>query len=354
MFSIRITLLLAFITLIAQISKYISGTEISWMPFMGLILPVLLITNLFFVIYWGIRKDYLSLIPLLTIFMNIDYISKVFQVSIFPNHVNVADYPHQLTIVSYNIDGFKERDVKQSYRDLIEYVKSQKADIVCIQELLVNDEHPIDSIKSIMKDWPFSYIPYGEDIHILNTGIFSKYPINKGSGTLLLYPETSNSSSWCDIKIGKKNIRIFNNHLQTTEINRHKHLLFNALHAKSIKGVIKAVGVLEKGLTENFKKRCTQSEELQKMISTSPYPMLVCGDFNSTPSSYVYRIVLGENLQDGFESCGHGYMYTYRKIFNGMLRIDYIFHSKDFKGMDYFSPNLDFSDHKPVVMKVRF
>lgn len=106
------------------------------------------------------------------------------------------------------------------------------------------------------------------------------------------------------------------------------------------------------GLHENFQKRAVQANLLNQLITTSPYPTLVCGDFNSLPSSYVYHTVKGDKLQDGFKTSGHGYMYTF-KYFKHMLRIDYILHSPELKSMDYFSPDLSYSDHNPVVMRVK-
>ena len=52
------------------------------------------------------------------------------------------------------------------------------------------------------------------------------------------------------------------------------------------------------------------------------------------------------------KTCGHGYMYTFR-YFKKLLRIDYILHTKDFEGLDYFSPEVDYSDHKPVLMRMK-
>ena len=83
-----------------------------------------------------------------------------------------------------------------------------------------------------------------------------------------------------------------------------------------------------------------------------PYPTLVCGDFNSLPSSYVYHAVKGDKLLDGFQTGGHGYMYTF-KYFKHLLRIDYILHSPELKGLDYFSPDWEYSDHNPVVMRMK-
>ena len=114
----------------------------------------------------------------------------------------------------------------------------------------------------------------------------------------------------------------------------------------------RAALTLADGLHENFKKRAAQAEHINQLISASPYPTLVCGDFNSLPSSYVYQTVKGEKLNDGFQTCGHGYMYTFR-YFKHLLRIDYILHSSEFQGVDYFSPDLEYSDHNPVVMRMR-
>lgn len=99
----------------------------------------------------------------------------------------------------------------------------------------------------------------------------------------------------------------------------------------------RAALTLADGLHENFKKRAAQAEHINQLISDSPYPTLVCGDFNSLPSSYVYQTVKGEKMNDGFQTCGHGYMYTFR-YFKHLLRIDYILHSSEFQGVDYFSP----------------
>lgn len=104
--------------------------------------------------------------------------------------------------------------------------------------------------------------------------------------------------------------------------------------------------------TRTSKNVAVQAKQINQLISDSPYPTLVCGDFNSLPSSYVYQTVKGEKMNDGFQTCGHGYMYTFR-YFKHLLRIDYILHSSEFQGVDYFSPDLEYSDHNPVVMRMR-
>ena len=143
-----------------------------------------------------------------------------------------------------------------------------------------------------------------------------------------------------------------NPYLQTTEVSSNKRILEKELATENTTGTENAIHKLAAGLEENFVKRAAQAAKLHRMITASPYPTLVCGDFNSLPSSYTYRTMKGDKLKDGFQTCGHGYMYTFH-YFKKLLRIDYILHTKDFEGLDYFSPEVDYSDHKPVLMRMR-
>ena len=82
----------------------------------------------------------------------------------------------------------------------------------------------------------------------------------------------------------------------------------------------------------------------------SDKPIILCGDFNDIPYSYVYNTVKGD-LVDGFKECGAGWMYTYRSK-NKPVRIDYIFHDESLKGIAYYKTELTYSDHFPVFMKI--
>ena len=81
-------------------------------------------------------------------------------------------------------------------------------------------------------------------------------------------------------------------------------------------------------------------------------PLSVCGDFNDMPSSYTYRAMKGD-LHDGFKDCGSGYGGTFRH-FKGLLRIDYMFYNDAFSGERYYTLDVPYSDHKPVLMDFSF
>lgn len=92
--------------------------------------------------------------------------------------------------------------------------------------------------------------------------------------------------------------------------------------------------------------RAFQARKVADHIKKSPYPVIVCGDFNDTPVSYAYRKVKGE-LKDAFVEAGWGISNSY----NGELpsfRIDYILHDKKFKAVNYSRDRVVYSDHFPV------
>ena len=354
--SILLTIILAGITIAGAFAGGATPTDFKFMPFIGLGLPVLLLVNLIIAIYWAVRWRYWVFIPLVAIFSNWGYLSSVFRFPLFslasePIIKSGRYTPGILTVATYNVDAFNHEHTGYSCKEIASYMKSRQADILCFQEFGINSEFGIDSLCVALSDWPYHYIPASpKGTDLLQLAVFSRYPIKDEH--LIVYPDSKNCSLWCDIEVNGKMFRLFNNHLQTTEVSMNKRKLEKELHKDDTQRAGRAALTLIDGLHENFLKRAVQANLLSQYISASPYPTLVCGDFNSLPSSYVYHTVTGDKLQDGFKTSGHGYMYTF-KYFKHLLRIDYILHSPELKSMEYYSPDLSYSDHNPVIMKVK-
>ena len=96
--------------------------------------------------------------------------------------------------------------------------------------------------------------------------------------------------------------------------------------------------------------RSGQANQLAMDMRECEVPIIVCGDFNDVPYSYVYNTMLGDKI-DGFKECGSGFMNTFRGG-KKHVRIDYIFHSKEMEGVSYYKKELSYSDHYPVFMRV--
>ena len=92
--------------------------------------------------------------------------------------------------------------------------------------------------------------------------------------------------------------------------------------------------------------RVGQSQKVLAHIRKSPYPVVVGGDFNETPSSFIYREFNNE-LKDAFRTAGSGFGSTYAgKI--PLLKIDYLFYDPRLRVLEHKIERKPFSDHYPV------
>jgi endonuclease/exonuclease/phosphatase family metal-dependent hydrolase len=304
------------------------------------ILPILIIANVLLVFYWLIRRRWIFLaIPVVTLACCIPYIGTIYQFSLDEPQYNTQN---GLKIATYNVAMFGRETSGFMAQDILAEMRRQKVDVLCIQEYneISGDKKNSESYKEY-----FPYMQVGREDMV----IFSRYPIT-GSKTIL-FEETNNSAMWADIDVKGKAFRIFNIHLETTGINRTLHnagkimaqqhqqvdrnRLLNAIYGNYMMGMMFRSG---QAITIANEKR------------ESDKPIILCGDFNDVPYSFVYNTVKGD-LVDGFKECGAGWMHTYRSK-NKPVRIDYIFHDESLKGISYYKTELTYSDHYPVFMKI--
>jgi endonuclease/exonuclease/phosphatase family metal-dependent hydrolase len=103
-------------------------------------------------------------------------------------------------------------------------------------------------------------------------------------------------------------------------------------------------------LSNAFVKRSVQSKIVLSHIEKSPYPVIVCGDFNDSPISYCYQS-FSDQLIDSFKEAGNGIGSSYAGTMPS-YRIDYVFHSEEFKAIRYNTLKEKLSDHYPVTVEL--
>jgi endonuclease/exonuclease/phosphatase family metal-dependent hydrolase len=79
--------------------------------------------------------------------------------------------------------------------------------------------------------------------------------------------------------------------------------------------------------------------------------MIICGDFNNTAYSYVYKEVKGD-MQDAFVEAGNGFGRTFDFRFFP-VRIDFILVDPVFEINAYKTFDVKYSDHYPIMTKVK-
>ena len=104
---------------------------------------------------------------------------------------------------------------------------------------------------------------------------------------------------------------------------------------------------LFKRVGTTFKMQQLQTELFLKHKQECHYKMIICGDFNNTSFSYVYRKIKGD-LVDTFLEAGNGFGRSYDfKFFP--VRIDFILADAAFSVNRFITYDNRYSDHYPVI-----
>ncbi len=328
--------------LLSYLSSFISPAKFWPIAFFGLFFQLFLIVNLLLCIVWLCFRKKFCLVHLAVMLLGIPYIGSFIQ---FGGGAKAEEGQKQLKIVSYNVHIFNAISKKNSYREVADFLNKEKADIICLQEFCVYDnKQPTEAeFDKLLIKMPYHCIFYNIAKRGSRFGlaIFSRYPIvDKGE---FRFTHTANAALYADINVEGKTIRVYNNHLQSTKFNFTKTLSRFSKEDERIDELLDVSSMIKSA----FIKRAEQVNKISAHVKESPFPAIVCGDFNDTPVSYTYRTMRGK-LKDSFITAGSGMPSTYRGFFPS-FRIDYIFHDECMKAVGYKVEKITLSDHYPVI-----
>lgn len=299
--------------------------EMLWLQYLAVFSPFLIILNTSILIYWSYRKSLLLIIPLIALVINYKHISAIFNIQF----KSTPPSSNTITVGSYNVNYFSN----SQYSNVPEIAKTMVdngVDILAFQEFRPTDLYNLNEIKGEFYLTKHMSV-YNEDKEVIGMALFSRYPIIRS--TKINFEHTGNGAMWADILYKGDTIRVINNHLQTTG--------YYSSYRFGFKHLVKVMG-------ENFLTRSVQAKTIRQLIDTTAYPVIVMGDFNDTPNSFVYNTIKGDDLIDTFSEKGSGTGGTFRRTM-GLLRIDMIFHSPHFETIKFKVGSEKLSDHKPVI-----
>lgn len=350
-FNIAITIIAAISLIFTYVACWVNPNDLWWISFFGLITPLVVVINAVIMLLWTIRWSRWALVPSILLLFGTGIILRQVQPPIFKKYEMLTP---TFKVMSYNVHIFRDKNWQSSVDSVLTYIKEESPDIVCIQEFSSTADMSADSISSILGDYPYRHINYTSFYDALKlygygTAIFSKHKIINDEE--VHFAGEVNSAQYVDISIDSDTLRIFNCHLQTTNIDGDDKELFNIKSAEqNISNMqaswIKAKQIIGK-LEINNKKRANQAYLIDSLVRASPYRVILAGDFNDVPVSYTYSKIKG-SLGDSFKKCGRGYAGSFKE-FGGILNIDYIFYNKELKNCAYQCLNKPWSDHKPIM-----
>jgi len=100
-----------------------------------------------------------------------------------------------------------------------------------------------------------------------------------------------------------------------------------------------------------MQKQQGQADLIKAHTRNIKYRKIICGDFNNTGFSRVYKTIKGE-MKDSFEEKGFGFGSTY--MFKVLpFRIDFILADPEIEIKSHKNFNVRLSDHTPVMASFR-
>ena len=309
----------------------------------GLAFPFVLAANALFLVLWLLIYPRYVVVPIVTGLICFAQIR-----AFFPINLDRQRPPKKsLKVLSYNILSTNITAANANEDNaIINYLEESDADIVCLQEFQFAT---LKKRKKLLDVYPYKSYLVSNDSESASRylGCLSKYPIL--SVERLDIESASNGCSKYRILHEGDTIVVYNCHLQSNGLNDTHKSTYEQLLSNP-KGNLRSEETKElvKKLRDSAAKRANQAdiitEDLKK--ETSPY-IVVCGDFNDSPVSYVCK-QLKEHLDDAYVSSGNGpgISYNRNKLY---YRIDHILHSPRLKAYDCtVDRTIKVSDHYPI------
>lgn len=323
----------------ANLSVFISPEKF-WLPALfGMAYPYILVVNIVFMVLWIVTKPKFALLSFVVILTGFTHLSNYFQIS------GENTSAPGIRVTSYNVKYFMGNTQfpnKENADHILNFLRQDNADIICLQEVRLNKRQIFDIKNTRLPQ--VKHLQLAHNSHAGGLTTLTRFPIlNMGE---IRFKNSGNMIIYTDLLVNSDTVRVFNCHLQSYRLREAEINSIDSLEFGDQQKTKEKLKVLSLKFQEALVKRAQQAATLRAAIDESPYPAIVCGDFNDTPVSFTYRMVKGD-LLDSFTESGKGTANTY----NGKLpsfRIDYIFHSPKFNSYNFNVSNLEHSDHFPI------
>jgi len=353
---LSMNVLFALSLVLALLSPRVSPDKNYIPAFFGLAYPILFYINLIFILIWLLIRKKLAIISVVALLSGFSMAPKYFQWN--SARKKNPDIIEKLTVVSYNIQSFRTfyNHESQSYLDSLKgFLQTLNPDILCFQEYYNDLEMEEDITSQIQSALGLEYSYVNArltrfDRFQFGLAVFSKFPIIT-SGRLLnvnyqneLY--TTNYATYSDLLIYGDTFRLYNVHLESLKISDDDDFL-ESLEEGSPRQITRESRKFFSKLKEAFIFRSNQIEPIREHMDNSPYPIILCGDFNDTPASWAYQR-MSHGLQDAFVVAGRGTGKTYNGKYPS-FRIDYILTAQNITIHWFGTTFSKFSDHFPVA-----
>ena len=324
--------------LLTYLIPYLPPHRIGNLSVLALITPALFRANILFALYWMFRYKGWVWLSVGVLILGFGYLKLWVQpLKLHP------DTDESIKVLSFNARLFNHyhwhKDL-QLPEKINHFFDKENPDVILLQEFYNNQRY-------YPKNYPYKSIIVKQKSDKIGLAIFSKFKILKAGS--LKFENTTNNAMYADLLIGNDTLRFYNMHLESLHLSTDDD---NQMHISTNDNNFQRPDKEKEALVENISKRFEKQEDQVQLFiehkAYSPHKTIVCGDFNNTAYSYIYRRVRGNDLNDAFEQAGKGFGRTYNFHYFPM-RIDFILPHKSLKVIHFQTHYLELSDHFPLT-----
>jgi endonuclease/exonuclease/phosphatase family metal-dependent hydrolase len=337
-----------FFLLLACISPYISPRFFWSAALVGLFFKAFFFIQLIFTalfLWKGGRK-----IRLIALALLIPCLPSSFHTFAFHPFGGSKPDKHALKLMTYNVADLLWFEDTVSLNKIVSNIHEEQPDIICMQEYFVYPKKHRAFLQRMTRKegYPYYYefiTGWNPETMQVGMAIFSRLPMR--NITPIPFYLTTNGALRADFVQGMDTFRLINVHFQSLSMQKREYVLGTSAAGRG--GVSRAnlLKVSMHKFRSAFRQRSYQAGLIENVIDSSPYKVILCGDFNDSPVSYVYRRMT-KKLDDSWleTSFGLGSSFAGRIPFQ---RIDYILTDPGIKVFKTHLLRKKGSDHYPLI-----
>lgn len=302
---------------------------------------LLLLANVLFIVVWLCLSRWEFLLSVAAIAVRFSFVGLFFQMG---GTTEVAPADNQLKVMTFNAHGFLGLDsdtlmtADSGARAFLRIVDAEDPDVLCLQEFFSPYRILLaDSLKA--RGFTSSFGVHGHNPNSPQM-LFTRCRLVQG------VEMDGKSKFYADIEKNGHKVRVCVVHLDSYQLSEKDREGFERLtHAKpdsTTRGLLGKFAETARRHEEEWK------EELLPLIEKTEIPIIIAGDFNDTPASYIYQQIT-RHLTDSYVEEGSGFGTTYHGPYPA-FRIDYVFHSPALQTLSYKRIKTNISDHYPIVV----
>jgi endonuclease/exonuclease/phosphatase family metal-dependent hydrolase len=344
--------------LVGCLNAYLHPAEWWFFSLLGLVFPILLLMVVLCMISWLFVRSRWALLSLGALILGFSNIIALFGFH-FSDGYKKERSNGSIRVLTWNIEWFGAHEKNKDRNNMLAFIRDQDADILCFQEFMEQPRAKSSSNEQAIRKmgYPYFYrvIDYGRrnGPYEVGVAIFSRFPITDTFRIRYPGPESKRASESLiavDMDVHGKKIRFFNTHLQSVLFRKNDYRNLEIIKSADDSIIMASKSIIRK-LRQGYTLRGYQADLVKQQLDVSPYPEIICGDFNDVPNSYTYFTIRGDR-KDAFLRSSSGVGRTFAHI-SPTLRIDYILTDRAFEIIQCKRFKVPYSDHYPVVADMK-